>query len=99
MQYDNEDVLDKNYKILLSEQEAETPEYANIWKNLRAGQNVTGLFKRKNKYNEDVWLSTSYLPLFDAKGKVYKIIELSFDETITELQKRTQTHSYQSNQK
>ena len=90
-QYDNEDILNKNYKILLSEQEAETPEYANIWKNLRIGQNVTGLFKRKNKYNEDVWLSTSYLPLFDAKKKVYKIIELSFDETITELHKRTQT--------
>jgi len=54
----------------------------NFWKELAQGEFRSGQFLRKNAYGENIWLEATYNPIFDAHGKVIKIIK--FASNITE---------------
>jgi len=53
----------------------------DFWPSLARGEIKSGLFERKNKYGETIWLEATYNPIFDQKGKVIKVMKLASEIT------------------
>jgi len=57
------------------------PEYQSMWEKLLRGERFVGEQKRAAKGGKEIWLQSSYNPIFGADGKPYKIVVLSADIT------------------
>ncbi|WP_165856828.1 methyl-accepting chemotaxis protein [Marinobacter sp. JSM 1782161] len=64
----------------------------DFWARLAAGNFRSGQFQRKNRAGQDLWLEATYNPVFDADGRVIKVIKFASDIT----EKVQQTESLQS---
>lgn len=53
----------------------------DFWKVLASGKHFSGRFERRNKSGDVIWLEATYNPIFDANGKVYKVIKFASDIT------------------
>ncbi|AMW82926.1 Methyl-accepting chemotaxis protein [Pseudomonas yamanorum] len=55
--------------------------YTDFWRRLNAGEFFSGQFKRLGKRGRVVWLEASYNPVYDADGKLTKIVKFASDIT------------------
>jgi len=55
--------------------------YTDFWRRLNAGEFFSGQFKRLGKHGRVVWLEASYNPVYDADGKLTKIVKFASDIT------------------
>ena len=60
---------------------AASAQYQEFWRRLRAGETFGGLFQRRHKDGRLVWLRATYNPVFNAAGKVTRIVKLASDVT------------------
>lgn len=67
-------IVSKNEKIFLSEEEIISEGYTMMWNSLRGGNFNSGEFKRINKEGKEVWMDVSYNPILDTIGKPFKIL-------------------------
>ncbi|ELM3718538.1 PAS domain-containing methyl-accepting chemotaxis protein [Aeromonas hydrophila] len=51
----------------------------NFWRDLGTGSIQSGLFMRRGRHGEKIWLEATYNPIFNHEGKVIKIIKLASD--------------------
>ena len=56
-------------------------EYRQLWEKLARGEFEKVQYKRVGKDGKEAWLEASYNPVFDASGKVSKIIKFASDIT------------------
>jgi len=56
-------------------------EQPDFWERLSKGHTFSGRFLRKDANGKQVWIQASYSPVFDANGKVYKVVKLASDIT------------------
>jgi methyl-accepting chemotaxis protein len=56
-------------------------ENPDFWQKISKGQHFVGRFERKTASGERIWLEASYNPVYDADGKVYKVIKIASDIT------------------
>ncbi|MBD9372196.1 PAS domain-containing methyl-accepting chemotaxis protein [Rhizobium sp. ARZ01] len=56
-----------------------TPEYAQFWRNLAAGEFVASEFTRVGKGGRKVHIQASYNPIFDMNGNVFKVVKFATD--------------------
>ncbi|MDD3575412.1 MAG: PAS domain S-box protein [Halothiobacillus sp.] len=54
-------------------------ENPDFWSELSKGKFRSGLYKRRNARGGTIWLEASYNPIFDANGKVIKVIKFASD--------------------
>jgi PAS domain S-box-containing protein len=86
MGYKNEELIGQHHKLLIAKEIDYDSEYSSFWKSLNDGNSETGEFCRTTKDNKVVWLQSSYNPVFDENGKVYKVIKIGYE--ITELKQQ-----------
>lgn len=79
MGYTLEEVLGLHHRNFCTDREIASPAYTRAWQQLLAGQPVIGEFMRVAKDGHRVWILGSYNPIFDAEGKVFKIIKFATD--------------------
>ena len=60
---------------------AASAQYQDFWRRLSAGETFGGLFQRRHKDGHLVWLRATYNPVFNAAGKVTRIVKLASDVT------------------
>lgn len=84
MGYSKQEIVGKHHKMFCYAQFYN--ENPHFWQKLSSGQPYSGLFERKNKRGEPVWLEASYNPIFDQIGKVTKIVKLASNITSRILQ-------------
>lgn len=53
----------------------------NFWKDLAAGHFKSGLFQRKTKHGDIIWLEATYNPVRNTKGQVLKVVKIATDVT------------------
>ncbi len=53
----------------------------NFWRDLTTGKIQRGLFKRRDKHGQTIWLEATYNPIYNHENKVVKIIKLASDIT------------------
>ena len=80
MKYNLNEIKGQYHKIFVEPHYANSDEYITFWKTLNNGKNLSEIFKRKNKLNEDVWLQATYNPVVK-NNKVVKVVKYATDIT------------------
>ncbi len=84
--YTREQVIGQHHKVLVEQSYAQSPEYAEFWESLRAGQFIHGQFPRLNASGEKVWLEGSYFPVKTETGQVLNVVKIAADVTDAQTQ-------------
>lgn len=79
--YQPDEVIGKHHAMLCPDGYAQTEEYQLFWKALRDGQYQSGVFRRVSADGQRIWISASYNPILDARGRVSRIIKFAQDIT------------------
>jgi methyl-accepting chemotaxis protein len=77
MKYDLQDIIGKHHKIFCDEKFYK--EHPSFWSDLAHGQHSSGRFQRFDGSGKVIWLEATYNPIFDEKGRVYKVIKFASD--------------------
>ncbi len=57
------------------------PAYAALWDKLAQGDFDAGEYRRLDKHGRDIWLQATYNPVFNAEGRVERILKIATDTT------------------
>lgn len=79
--YRLEDIKDRHHSMFCDPKFVSTSDYRNFWQRLGAGEYVSAEFQRFGKGGKEIWIQASYNPIFDAAGKVVKVIKFATDIT------------------
>lgn len=79
MGFEREEVIGQHHAIFCPKDFAHSDAYKQKWLSLNAGNYVDGDYLRFGKNNKEVWIHASYNPLFDADGKVVKVLLFMID--------------------
>ncbi|WP_291367795.1 methyl-accepting chemotaxis protein [Acetobacter sp. UBA5411] len=79
--YDLPEIQGRHHSMFVGPEVAKSAEYAAFWDKLRAGEFVSSECKRIGKNGKEIWLQTSYNPIFDRKGRVIKVVKFATDIT------------------
>jgi methyl-accepting chemotaxis protein len=60
---------------------ARSDEYAEFWKTLASGQDITNQFPRVTKEGATIWIQATYGPSCDADGNVIRVVQVASDVT------------------
>jgi methyl-accepting chemotaxis protein len=89
MHYSLNEVVGQHHSLFCHRAEAESQAaYKAFWASLNRGEYHSHRFERKDKHGHTVFLEASYNPLFDTKGRLYKVVKFASDITdqVTTLQ-------------
>ena len=88
MHYSLNEVVGQHHSLFCHRSESDSQAYKAFWASLNRGEYHSHRFERKDKYGHTVFLEASYNPLFDAKGRLYKVVKFASDITqqVTTLQ-------------
>jgi methyl-accepting chemotaxis protein len=81
MGYSLADIQGQNHSMFIDAAERGGAAYRQFWASLNAGQYEAGTFKRIGKGGREVWIEASYNPLFDEKGKPFRVVKFATDVT------------------
>lgn len=95
MGFQKQEVLGKHHRMFCDSAFANSPAYKELWSRLNRGEVVADLFKRIGKSGQAVWLEASYNPVFDASGKLVKVVKFASDVTQRMELLKTQTANAQ----
>ena len=76
--YSRAELLGKHVSIFVDEVTRRSPEYkaalSALWERLNRGEFVHGEARRETKQGKEIWIEYSYNPIFDFKGKPFKVV-------------------------
>ena len=81
MGYALAEVQGQHHSLFVEAGHKASAEYRAFWDRLRAGEYVTGQFKRFGKGGREIWIEASYNPILDASGRPYKVVKFATDVT------------------
>ncbi|MHB2170064.1 methyl-accepting chemotaxis protein [Alsobacter sp. R-9] len=81
MGYALEEIRGKHHSLFVDPQFAQSTEYRQFWDKLRRGEFEVAQYRRIRKNGDGVWLQASYNPVFDSKGRPYKVVKFATDIT------------------
>lgn len=79
--YQQDELVGKNHRILCEQAYAKSTAYKTLWESILKGEFVLDQFQRVNKQQQIIWLQASYNPIFDAEGRLYKVVKFAHDVT------------------
>ena len=88
MHYGLNEIVGQHHGMFCRRSESESSQYKAFWASLNRGEYHSRRFERVDKYGHTVFLEASYNPIFDAKGRLYKVVKFASDITaqVTNLQ-------------
>ncbi len=84
--YNLSEIVGQHHRMFVDSQLAQSQEYRDFWRDLEMGKSQTREFKRVRKGGVPIYLSASYMPVFNSSGNVVKIIKIAQDITEQKLQ-------------
>ncbi len=81
MGYGLAELKGKHHRLFCEPGLVNSDEYTDFWRRLNGGEFFSGQFKRLGKHGRVVWLEASYNPVYDADGKLTKIVKFASDIT------------------
>ncbi|UYL07350.1 PAS domain-containing protein [Bdellovibrio sp. SKB1291214] len=79
--YSLSEIEGKHHSMFCDAAFTTSPEYKEFWAKLSKGEFFAGDFRRVGKGGKEIWINASYNPIFDASGKVYKVVKFATDIT------------------
>ncbi|WP_420408956.1 methyl-accepting chemotaxis protein [Hoeflea sp.] len=77
--YTLSEIQGKHHRMFCDPGYTESAEYAEFWRTLASGQFIAKEFQRFGKGGKHVHIQASYNPIFDADGKVFKVVKFAND--------------------
>jgi methyl-accepting chemotaxis protein len=84
--YDLAEIKGAHHRMFVDPEEAQSPDYAAFWRQLAEGRFDAGEYRRTAKGGRDIWIQASYNPVFDAAGRVERVVKVAADITAAKLQ-------------
>ncbi|GLO46939.1 methyl-accepting chemotaxis protein [Pseudomonas putida] len=81
MGYRLDEVVGRHHGLFCLAHERESAEYREFWASLNRGEYHSHRFERIDKHGRTVYLEASYNPIFDSKGRLYKVVKFASDIT------------------
>ncbi|NQD77867.1 PAS domain-containing methyl-accepting chemotaxis protein [Pseudomonas sp. CrR7] len=81
MGYRHDEVVGRHHGLFCLAHERESAQYREFWASLNRGEYHSHRFERVNKQGQTVYLEASYNPIFDSKGRLYKVVKFASDIT------------------
>lgn len=79
--YSLNEIVGTHHRQFVESDYAASGEYATFWAELAAGNFQSGEYKRIGKGGREIYIQASYNPIFDAKGRPYKVVKFASDIT------------------
>ncbi len=79
--YTLSEIKGKHHSMFVDPAYARSAAYSEFWRKLNAGEFLAEEFKRIGKGGKEVWIQASYNPVFDAKGRVVKVVKFATEVT------------------
>ncbi len=76
-EFSESELIGLSHKELLAQDEETESYFENLWKELKEGKTVSGVFRRKTKSNKDLWVFGAYCPVINEKGTVIRVIKIA----------------------
>ena len=81
MDYTIEEIRGRHHKIFCDPAYAASDDYIDFWRKLGRGEYEGGEYKRLTKGGVEVWLQSTYNPVFDMNGVPVKVVKFASDTT------------------
>ena len=81
MGYARDEIVGRKHSMFATPAYAASREYQAFWERLRQGEFLSAEFERVAKGGRHVWLQATYNPVYDAEGKVTKVVKFAVDLT------------------
>jgi methyl-accepting chemotaxis protein len=79
--YQLDEIVGKPHAIFCEPSYAASADYQGFWDKLRGGEYIAAEFQRFGKGGKEIWIQASYNPIFDASGRVIKVVKFATDIT------------------
>jgi len=79
------EIVGKNHSMFVEPSERDSAAYREFWSALNRGEYQAAEYKRIGKGGKEVWIQASYNPIFDEKGKPFKVVKFATDVTAQKL--------------
>lgn len=79
--YSLAEIKGKHHRMFCEPAFAQSRDYAEFWKKLGGGEFISSEFLRIGKGGRHVHIQASYNPIFNADGKVFKVVKFATDVT------------------
>jgi methyl-accepting chemotaxis protein len=79
MGYGQSEIVGQHHRMFCDPAYVATADYAQFWERLRGGEFISSNFVRYGKGGREVWIQAAYTPVFNSRGKVYKVIKVATD--------------------
>lgn len=81
MGYNLDELRGRHHSMCVDPDYARSAAYTEFWARLNRGEFISNSFKRLAKGGQEVWIRASYNPVFDASGRIVKIVKFATDIT------------------
>jgi methyl-accepting chemotaxis protein len=81
------EIRGKHHSMFVDPIYRESQEYRAFWGRLGRGEFNAGEYKRLAKGGREIWLQATYNPIFDARGRAFKVVKYASDITATMLRR------------
>ena len=85
MGYDLSEIKGQHHSLFVEPDYVRGPAYKAFWEKLGRGEFDAGEYKRLGKGAREVWIQASYNPVKNAKGVVFKIVQIATEITSEKL--------------
>ena len=81
MGYTLAELQGKHHRIFCKPELANSSTYQDFWRRLNQGELFNGQFERVDKQGRTLWLEANYNPVYDAAGRLIKVVKFASDVT------------------
>ena len=81
MGYELNEIKGKHHSIFVEPDYKASQDYKDFWAALNNGEFKASQYKRVGKGGKEVWIDASYNPVFDMRGKPFKVVKFAVDST------------------
>lgn len=79
--YSLEEIQGKDHSIFVDAQEKASAESRRFWEALARGEYQSAEYRRIGKGGKEIWIQASYNPIFDFRGRPFKVVKYATDIT------------------
>ncbi|HEU4627551.1 MAG TPA: methyl-accepting chemotaxis protein [Steroidobacteraceae bacterium] len=79
--YSLREILGQHHRMFVDADQRDTPQYKEFWAKLRRGEMQSAVYKRVAKNGRPLWAEATYYPIFDGRGRPYKVVKYTVDIT------------------